>query len=282
MINFPAEYFNPVDTLDCGQVFRFRPVEDGYIVFSLDKCARLKPQGDDILIESSDDEYFANYFDLKKNYAEIVDNALKFNIEKLSYAAKKYRGIRILRQNVFETLISFLISQNNNIPRIKSAIEKTCAALGEKRIFDGTEYYAFPTAEKLAFADDSFYKSAGYGYRGEYVKKVSEAIVNKELDLSAFNLLSTPELKKELLKIKGVGEKVADCVAFFGYSRSDSFPVDTWIEKIYREDFGGELKDRKKITKYLVSAFGLNSGYVQQYLFYAKRKGDFDDQTLQI
>ena len=277
MINFSAEYFNPVDTLDCGQVFRFRPYKNGYVVFSLDKCAYIFVESGKVYIDSTDDEYFADYFDLKRDYSEIVSNALSFDIEKLSFAAEKYRGIRILRQNDFETLVSFLISQNNNIPRIKNTIEKTCFSLGEKRVFDGTEYYSFPLPERLMQADEAFYKSAGYGYRGEYVKTVCEQIVKGKLDLASLNLLSTAELKKELLKIKGVGEKVADCVSFFGYRRTDSFPVDTWIEKIYHEDFGGELKDRKKITRYFVDVFGNNSGYVQQYLFYAKRKGDFND-----
>ena len=276
MINYSAKNFNLADTLDCGQIFRYRPYKTGYLTFSLDKCAFLTRDGENVRINSNDDEYFKNFFDLQSDYERIVKNAVKFNIEKLSLAAQKYGGIRILRQDIFETLISFLISQNNNIPRIKNTIEKTCEFLGEKRTFDGETYYSFPTAEKLSLADESFYKKTGYGYRGEYVKKVSEKIVNGEINLLSYNGFSTAELKNELLKIKGIGEKVANCITLFGYHRADSFPVDTWIEKIYHEDFGGTINDRKKITQYFVNLFGENSGYVQQYLFYAKRKGDFD------
>ena len=157
------------------------------------------------------------------------------------------------------------------IPRIKAIIERTAVALGEKKTFMGETYYSFPSASVLATKDESFYKELGYGYRARFMVEVANAIVNGEINLEEIKDLTTIELKKSLMKLKGVGAKVADCVALFGYHRVDSFPVDTWIEKLYKEDFKGDLTDRNKITEWLLNEFGEYSGYVQQYVFYYKR-----------
>ena len=122
----------------------------------------------------------------------------------------------------------------------------------------------------MAEKDLAFYESIGLGYRAKYIKNLADSIANG-LDVEKFNDLTTKELKQKLLSILGVGPKVADCIALFGFHRSDSFPVDTWIEKVYIEDFKGTIKDRAKIADYLVDRFKDNSGYYQQYLFYHKR-----------
>lgn len=273
MITFESEFFNVRDTLTCGQVFRFNAFEDGsYTVKSKGEIAKLRVEGDTVQVTSTNDEYFENYFDLKKDYSALLESVLSCNNEKVKKVAEKYRGIRILRQDGIEAFFSFLVSQNNNIPKIKSTIEKLCVALGEKRIFNGEEYYAFPTSEAFFKADLSVLKQSGLGYRAEYVKEAAVKIRSGEIDFEKLNRLDTVALKKELLKIKGVGDKVANCVTLFGFGRSDSFPVDTWIEKIYREDFDGKLTDRAKISRYFLDTFKENSGYVQQYLFYAKRE----------
>ncbi len=273
MITFENEFFNIKDTLDCGQVFRFSGLEDGsYTVKSKGETAKLSLKNGLVQITSSNDDYFKNYFDLSKDYSVLLKSVLSCNNEKVIKVAEKYRGIRILRQDSSEAFFSFVISQNNNIPRIKSTIEKLCVALGEKKTFDGEEYFSFPTAEAFSKADLSLLKQAGLGYRAEYIKESAQKICAGEIDFEKLNELDTDALKKELLKIKGVGDKVANCVTLFGFGRSDSFPVDTWIEKIYREDFNGTFTDRKKISRYFLDTFKENSGYVQQYLFYAKRE----------
>ena len=137
--------------------------------------------------------------------------------------------------------------------------------------FNGEEYYTFPTAKVLATKDEQFFKELGYGYRAKFMVEVANAIVNNQANLEDFAKLQTKDLKKQLVTLKGVGEKVADCVSLFGFRRTDSFPVDTWIEKIYKENFGGSLTDRKKITNWFLNEFGQFSGYIQQYLFYYKR-----------
>ncbi len=272
-IEFSKEFFNVLDTLDCGQLFRFAPFKAGYIVYSLDKCAYLYEDGENSVIECEDEnaEYFYNYFDLARDYSAIFNRAISKSVPALTLSATAGKGIRILNQDKTEALFSFIVSQNNNIPRIKGIIERLCTALGEKKNFDGKEYYSFPTPEIMATMDGEFYKSIGLGYRAEYIRRLAVAIT-EGFDISAFDELSTKELKKNLVKIYGVGGKVADCVSLFGFHRSDAFPVDTWIEKVYKEDFNGALTDREKISDWFVSEFGEDSGYYQQYLFYYKRK----------
>ncbi len=271
-IIFNSEYFNILDTLDCGQTFRFKPFDKGFIVLSKDKCAYLYTEDNQTVIEclAQDEEYFYNYFDLSRDYAKICESAERENIPILTSAVSCGKGIRILNQDKEEMLFSFIISQNNNIPRIKGIIDRLCLSLGEKREFLGKTYFTFPTAVKMAEKDLVFYESMGLGYRAKYIKNLADNIANG-LDVEKFNDLTTKELKQKLLSILGVGPKVADCVALFGYHRSDSFPVDTWIEKVYIEDLKGTIKDRAKIADYLVDRFKENSGYYQQYLFYHKR-----------
>ena len=267
-----GEYFNVTDTLCCGQVFRFVPHENGYFINSLDKRAFAYDEGGKGVIEcnASDEEYFYNYFDLSRDYEKIVYAAENSGFPVLAHSASLGKGIRILCQNEEEALISFIVSQNNNIPRIKGIIERLCKALGDKKEFYGEEYYSFPKAEKMAEMPLDFYSGIGLGYRAEYIKCVAEKIVGGWSARSLKNL-SSAELRKELIGIKGVGPKVADCAVLFGFHRSDSFPADTWIEKVYKEDFNGTLTDRKKISEYFTGMFGENSGYFQQYLFYYKR-----------
>ena len=267
--DFSSEYFNPEHTLECGQVFRFKPYKDGYLSYSADKACYVYSDGVKTVVESDDCDYFYNYFDLNRNYADIVKKAKSFNIPLLTRSAESCKGLRILNQNREEMLYSFIISQNNNIPRIKGIIERICAGLGEKKAGAFGEYFAFPTSSALAGADVQFYKTAGAGYRDIYLSETSKRICAE--GIAMLEGLNSAELKKELLKYKGVGPKVADCIALFGFGKTDSFPVDTWIEKIYREDFNGTLKDRNKITEFFVNEFGEYSGFIQQYLFYGKR-----------
>lgn len=288
MANFcvDGEFFNPTDTLECGQVFRYKKIENlsekfcdclggyygGYYVFSGDKaCAVYKNDCGKTVIEccDGDENYFYNYFDLSRDYRQIYNRAVSGGVEILKKAANAGKGVRILNQDKAEAILSFIISQNNNIPRIQKTIEKLCAAAGERREFMGEKYYSFPTVSALLHKTPEFYKALGFGYRDKYM---CEAV--REINggfLKTLDGKSGEEIKKGLLSIKGVGEKVADCALLFGFHNTCSFPVDVWIEKVYKQDFNGELTDRKKITKYFTSLFGDDSGYFQQYLFYYKR-----------
>ncbi len=263
-------YFSPKDTLCCGQMFRYRPHDKGYLVFSRDKACYLYSADDKTIIECEDGEYFHNFFDLGRDYGEIVEKVRSFNIPLLLKAANICKGIRILNQDLEETVFSFIISQNNNIPRIKGIIERICEALGNRHTFGGLEYHSFPSAEKIASQSADFFKGLGLGYRDRYLPKAAKELSAERIE--AFKALDTPSLKKALTRLCGVGPKVADCISLFAFHRTDSFPVDTWVEKVYREDFHGEETNRAKINKYFTDTFKDMSGYVQQYLFYYKRE----------
>ena len=175
------------------------------------------------------------------------------------------KGIRILRQDLVETIFSFIISANNNIKRIQSIIERLCAKYGVKT----TNGYAFPTVEALAKATETELKLLGTGYRASYIINTAKALQQMEL----FNLSNMPskQAREVLLTLYGVGPKVADCILLFGLNKGDVFPVDTWIKKVYHNYFEKGHADNK-IADYLVSLFGDDSGLCQQYLFYFERK----------
>lgn len=271
LLKVDSEFFNAKDTLLCGQFFRYvLDIDGAYTVYSLNKRCKVYTIENFTYLESDDIDYFTEFFDLKNDYSKIYNDVLNFNDPFISHVATLSKGIRILKQNVIETALYFIISQNNNIKRIQNSVEKLCQGLGEKIECDGGSYYAFPTVKNLASASLDFYKSIGLGYRAEYIKGFAE-MLNGGYNLDNLRALSTSEITSELLKIKGIGKKVADCITLFGFNRTDSFPVDTWIEKIYIQNLNGKQKDRVKISQELLNKFGNLSGYVQQYVFYYKR-----------
>ena len=186
-------------------------------------------------------------------------------------------GGNIINESIQDKMVAQIVSLSKDRLKnygdydfFKNIIEKMCDALGERNSFNGEEFFAFPLVEKMAEMPVEFYQGIGLGYRAEYIRRLSVDIVNG-FNVNQMENLSTTELKKTLVKIYGVGPKVADCVSLFGFHRADSFPVDTWIEKVYVQDFKGTLKDRSKIAKYFLNRFKENSGYYQQYLFYYAR-----------
>lgn len=269
-ITYDKTYFNPRDVLECGQIFRFEPFREGYKVFSKDKACYVYIDGNSTVVECEDPDYFYNFFDLEREYAAVIEKIRAFGYPVIDRACEVAKGLRLLNQDPEEMLFSFIVSQNNNIPRIKGIISRIARTVGERREFMGEEYYTFPPASRLAERDASVYKSLGAGYRDEFIVQTAKRVAAEGIE--HLKGLDAPSLKKALLSYHGVGPKVADCVSLFGFQRAASFPVDTWVEKIYREDFGGTLTNRDKINAYFTSLFGEYSGFVQQYLFYCKRE----------
>lgn len=265
-LELPKTYFSIQDTIECGQVFRYKKIDDKYMIISGGEIALLS---DDVAICSSK-EYFYNYFDFQRDYESIYLSAKEFNIPFLTTSADIGKGIRLLNQDLYECLLSFMVSQNNNIPRIQKIIENLCLNYGEKKKFLDIEYYSFPSAKNLEKVTIEEYKSLGLGYRAEYIYLFVKSI-NDGLNLEQVKMLDYESAKEFLLKIKGIGEKVANCVLLFGLKHTKSFPVDTWIEKVYAQNFDGKEKDRKKITKYFIDLFKENAGFYQQYMFHYKR-----------
>ncbi len=260
---YTTDEFDPKDILDCGQVFRYRNEGDCHTIISKDKICLLQKSDSCVIMKTESAEYFTEYFDLGRDYAEI--KAELSGYEGLGEALRYGKGIRILRQDPFETIISFIVSANNNIPRIKGILERMCRYLGEEK--DG--YHAFPTAERMAEADVEFYRSIGAGYRAEYLKETAEKLVG--YDYGKIRNADTDTARKILTGFKGVGNKVADCIMLFAFGKTDLFPMDTWSKKIYRELGFPEEKSPVKMAEKLVKVFGKNAGYAQQYLYYYYR-----------
>jgi len=256
--------FDPTHILECGQIFRYVQNADGsYTVYSRDKRCIVQRAENGWNILTSDPDYFVYYFDLETDYEEIKR---KVSVHPVMADATRFGGgIRILNQDFFEMIISFIISANNHIPRIKAIIERICNTLGK----DMGGYHAFPTPEELARADERFFSSIGAGYRARYLENTAKRLIGE--DLNEWLSLPTEQLNKRLVSLMGVGQKVADCILLFGAGRTDVFPVDTWIKKVYHDYFGTETEPNR-IRASLLKTFGNTAGYAQQYLFYMKRE----------
>lgn len=262
---YPKQYFNIRDTLECGQIFRYKVLQNGgYCVYSLDKYAELFYDGNDVAVKTADKEYFWHFFDLDTDYAAKVSKISA--ISPLMKEASDFgKGIRILNQDLTEMIFSFIISANNNIKRIQLIIERLCNELGE----DTPYGKAFPSVSALASAPVDLFTKLGAGYRDKYLSVTAKKLLN--YDLSSLAALDSVSARRELLTFMGVGPKVADCILLFGMRRGDVFPVDTWIKKVYHNYFEQGHKD-SEISSYFCNLFGGDSGLCQQYLFYFQRK----------
>ena len=254
--------------LDCGQIFRYIRNDAGsYTVYSGDKRCTVKQCADSAVIHSDDKEYFYEFFDLDRDYS-VIKSRLE-NKPFMAEAVKYGGGIRILNSDPWEMIISFIISANNHIPRIKGIIERLCKGLGK----DMGEYYAFPTPQAMASKDEAYYASIGAGYRAAYLAKTARAVADGDFNIDAVYGMDSASASRYLCTLMGVGPKVADCILLFGYHREDVFPVDTWIMKVYRDTLGG-VDNNAVIRKRLIEIYGDLSGYAQQYLFFNKRDTD--------
>lgn len=262
IIVFNKQDFNPKHILECGQIFTYIINCNGnYEVYSKCEKTEIFEFDDRYELNCTNADYFVNFFDLEIDYGQIKKELNKTHF--LQEPIKFGYGIRILNQDLLETIISFVISANNNIKRITKSMQQI-RQYGKNK----GSYYAFPTLDELALISEQQFKDMGTGYRSSYLVKLIEQL--KQVDLEQTKLLSTPQLKKWLLSLMGVGPKVADCIMLFGYKRSDSFPVDTWLEKVYVETFNKQTS-RIKMSQDFCDYFKSLAGYAQQYLFYFRR-----------
>ena len=259
-----ADSFDVKETLECGQVFRFKVRDFGYTIYSSDHKADIYCQNT-IKIFTKDKKYFIKYFEFLTDYDKIKSSLSVYPM--LKSAINYGSGIRILHNDPLEMIISFIISQNNNIPRIKGIIEKICENYGSKI----DDYYAFPTLEQLKSIPLEFFTSIKCGYRDKYLYE-SIAMLNESVFLDDIARMNTDDARLELMKLKGVGRKVADCILLFGYHKTDVFPTDTWIVQAYNQIYGDNKKDAVAISKKFVEIFGDLSGYAQQYMYYHMRE----------
>ena len=264
IIVYDKTQFNPKHILECGQVFRFGQDENSnYFIISQDKKATIIEKDDSYVIISSHPDYFVEFFDLNRDY-DIIKQQLSED-EILKPMIEFGYGIRILNSDPLEMIFSYIISQNNNIKRIQKIIDKLCM-VGTKH----DDFYAFPTIKQLSEQSEEFFKSLGAGYRDKFLYSVAQSL--KNIDINEIKNYSSDDLYKFLVSLKGIGPKVASCILLFGFSKTDKFPVDTWIEQVYYNHYSSEKRSRPEIQKYFETKYGEFSGIAQQYLFYYERE----------
>lgn len=256
--------FDLVKTFECGQCFRWEADGSGaYTGVARGCAARLRCDGGSVFISGAAGDFEAvwrHYFDLDRDYGEIRRqlNTDDFMREATEFGA----GIRILRQDGWEALCSFIISQCNNIPRIRKIIDALCRGFGEKLDFDGESLYAFPSAERLAAFSEADLAPLRCGYRAQYIIGAARAVAEGALDLDALSRGEPSQARIELKKLNGVGDKVADCALLFGLNMLDAFPLDVWMKRAVAEHFGPGFDP---------GIFSPYAGIAQQYIYYYMR-----------
>ena len=257
--------FDLAKIADSGQCFRFNKCEGGYSVAAGNRHVLVKELGKNQYefgcTESEFDDFWRGYFDLDTSYRAIRKKIDKKRDEYLYNASEYGKGIRILRQDPWEMLISFIISQRKNIPAIKASIEKLCALAGEKidENPEGGAVYSFPTPEALAALSLEQLSGCSLGYRDKYVHRAAMDVASGAVDLESWKKLDDEGLMEELLKLFGVGVKVANCEILFGYHRLDAFPKDVWINRVLELQYPGG---------FLFDEYAPYNGVMQQYLFF--------------
>lgn len=241
-----------------GQCFRINGEEDGWwSVAAFRRCLRVRQQKKYCEFDCSAEEFsriWAPYFDLQTDYSKVKEKIRQTGDPYLMRAADYGYGIRILQQDLWEMIVSYIISQRNNIPRIKKIIERLCA------LFSGN----FPTSSELKIFTKSDFQQLGLGYRAEYVYDIVQDAENGRLDMALLKSMSYADAVKYLKQFKGIGDKVADCAALFALHKTEAFPIDVWIRRIIDTQYGGQFD---------YAQFGAFAGIVQQYMFFYQRYG---------
>ena len=267
--------FNLQHIFECGQCFRWEKEENGsYTGVVYGRVINIRNDGETIILSNTNMQDFhviwKSYFDLERDYRAI--QACLSKDESMKKAVAFGWGIRILNQDVWECLVSFIISSNNIIPRIQKIIKSLSEKYGQPILFNGKTYYSFPRPEDVYqknLEELAFCKS---GYRCKYILDAARKIVEGNINIEALTALSTFEAREELMKIKGVGPKVADCVLLFSLQKYDVFPTDVWIRRIVAYLYFGHSITIKDVQKFAIERFGSLGGFAQQYLFYYARE----------
>ena len=248
-------------TLDCGQCFRWSENEDGsWHAVVQGKKADVYTENQKLYVcgdgSEGNEKFWQSYFDLGRDYSSVCE---RLKTDKwLKKAIESYPGIRILKQDPWETLCSFIISQNNNIPRIKGIIERLCTFFGEDL---GGGDFSFPSAERLAVLSEQDLAPIRSGFRAKYILDAARRVASGETELEKVAAMPIDEARAELQKIKGVGPKVAECALLYGFGRAEAFPVDVWVKRIMQELYPEGLPACTENVE----------GIAQQYLFHWRR-----------
>ncbi len=269
-MNILVNNFDLKDTILSGSCFRAVEEKDGSFTNILkDRVINIKQEGNILIVNSSNmnniDSIIINYFDLDRDY-DFINNELIQQDKEMKNIISKCSGYKIINQDPFEMCISYIISQNNNVKRISKSINELCEKYGEKVTFNNKDYYLFPTYEKLKGLKVEDFTNLKVGFRDKYLYD----FINKYEHLNNLNMLSTQDALNELMKVKGIGLKVASCILLFGYKRLDTFPIDTWVKQNISKNYNIK-NDQKSIEKFAKKTYGKYSGLAIQYMFHSER-----------
>jgi N-glycosylase/DNA lyase len=272
-------------TLCCGQVFRWDKMDDWWYGVALDKVFKIRQNSGKLETENIEPKFIEQYFSLDQNLEKILDSVNKD--PHINRAIKEYWGLRIIKQDPWECLISYICATYKSIAAIKNMLNKLSKKKGEKVVLDGKEFYTFPECKKLAAASEIELKECGLGYRAKYVLETSKALSQSGFDLNSLKETSYLEAKRTLMRFPGVGAKVADCVLLFSLGKTEAFPIDIWVKRVilnhYRDKLSAELTKRllncgtlgsgdyEKLNIFGRSYFGEYAGYAQEYLYHFER-----------
>ncbi len=264
--------FNIKQIADSGQCFRMNKLEGkdktaSYSLVAYGKYLELtQVEEDTVELDCPEEEFhqlWEDYFDLKYDYGKVIEDLSAGEDEFLKQAAAYGSGVRILQQEPFEAAISFIISQNKNIPAIRSCVEALCRSYGEsRRNKKGEVYYAFPAPGVLACIRKEELRALGMGYRDEYILRAAQAVADRTINFDHLKKDGYEHAVKALKTIKGIGEKVANCISLYGLHHIEGFPVDVWIRRILKDIYRNEFNMKK---------YSCNAGIIQQYMFYYYR-----------
>ena len=263
-------------TLMSGQAFRItKELDNSYICILTDRVVNIKEDNDFLIVNSNKEENLEmvvkHYLDYGRDYSLINE---KLSTSDVFYGGVPF-GYKVLKQDKFEMYISYIISQNNNVKRISSTINKISEKYGEKVEFNNKTYYLFPKMSDMINLTKDNLKEFNLGFRDEYINNALNVLKENPFYLEELDMLNTEEALKSLMKIKGIGLKVASCILMFGYSRFDTFPIDTWVKKYVSEKLG--IKDDiKVISKYMKEIFNEYSGLAIQYMYHINRNRKLD------
>ena len=280
MLEIKVKCFNLKYTLECGQCFRWKRVEaskERYIGVIKDRVIDIEQIKDRLIIysdkEENLEEVVKEYFDLNKDYSSLEEKISLID-ENILKSVKNTSGIRILNQDLFETLISYIISANNNIKRISKSVDKISEMFGKEVEYDNKSYYLFPKLEELSRATVEDLLSCGVGFRAKYIKNtVKELMENKSILIQLPNM-TTNRAREILLSFMGVGPKVSDCILLFSLKKTEVFPIDVWVKRVMEKIYFKCNVTMKEISKYARENFGEDAGIIQQHLFYNVREGN--------
>ena len=260
-------------TLESGQSFRWNRIDDVYYGVVVGRILKISQQGTTLHVESPTNEdettfvpYLRHYLDLERDVPKLL--AAVDNDAYIHRAIQTLWGMHILNQELWETIVSFILSQNNNVSRIRGIIRRLSERYGEKlRIADYVDY-SFPSPHALVIATEEELLACGTGYRASYLQAIARAVISGELVLASLKQLSYLEAKQELMRQKGIGEKVADCICLFSLGHLAALPIDVWVKRIFETLYLRQRATHREIREFAYNYFGDGIGYAQQYLFH--------------